>query len=285
MNQSIERFVQGGMLVLGEMIPAKVAARAMHERRVGSAVVCSKDGKMTGLITDRDLSNHVLAFGYSPDAPLFDFMTTEIFTITESADVSEAIAIMCERGVRRVPVVRKLQSGREKCVGMITLDDLISEKALDLETLSRIVSQQVIKRQRVGSKHERQRERAEGTLNRFYNLVSEFTRVERPVAEHMAVYLLSAIIQRLPVTGAVQMISQLPKLLQEDLLDLRAGVNRTITADTLLQGMISRFQMNAKEAETAIGRFWDALENFTSTSREPDQVLMQLPEDMRNLLS
>ena len=81
------------------------------------------------------------------------------------------------------------------------------------------------------------------------------------------------------------MISQLPSLLHEDLLNLRAGPDRAITANTLLSEMNERFQMSPRKASEVMERFWDALEQFTEESGETEHVLTQLPPDMRALLS
>lgn len=285
MNQSTERFLHGGMLVLNENATAQEAARAMYERNVGSVVVANNEGKMIGLITDRDLANQVLAFGYSIETPIHEFMTSEIFTITENQPVTDAITLMSTHGIRRVPVIRRLESGKERCVGMVSLDDLIAEKAIDIDTLSSIISKQILRPQSVRrSKEERNQERLEHKLNRFYSLMEKHTLLDRVDVEELTFYVLSSIVRRLPSSGAAQLISQLPRLLQEDLLDLKAGPNRHITAEALVSGVSTKFAMTPGNAKKVLHEFWEALEEFTADSKEPNQALMQLPVEMRELL-
>lgn len=286
MNESTERFLHGAMLVLNENASAQEAARAMYERHVGSVVVANDDGKMVGLVTDRDLASQVLAFGYPLDAPIHEFMTTELYTITENQPVSDAIKLMATHGIRRVPVIRRLESGKERCVGMISLDDLISEKAIDIEMLSSIVSKQVLRPQAARrNREERNQERLEHKLNRFYSILEKHTLLDRIDVEELSHYVLSSIVRRLPSSGAAQLISQLPRLLQEDLLDLKAGPNRHITADALVSGVASKFNFTPGNAKKVLHEFWEALEEFTADSNEPNQALMQLPVEMRELLT
>lgn len=151
MTRSLDQFIHEDALVLGEYTTVLEAARAMFQRKAGSAVVCDKGGRLVGIVTDRDLSTQALAFGHSPNAPLREFMTTKVCKVNETQHLSEVLHLMERYGVRRIPVMRKLDSGREKCVGIITLDDLIVEKMVDINVLSRIVSQQVTKAPKKGA--------------------------------------------------------------------------------------------------------------------------------------
>lgn len=287
MQESIDRFVHGGILVLHEETTAQQAARAMYERRVGSVVVSNHAGKVTGLLTDRDLSTQVLAFGYAADTPISEFMTSDIQTVQEDAQIKDVLKIMEENGVRRVPVIRKTASHKEKCVGMVTLDDLIAERAINIEVLSRIVGQQVQHPSHLAHGELKRESRTENTLNRFYNLIAEKTGLPRADAEGVSYFLLSALVQRLPYTGAAQLISHLPKILQEDLLSLRAGPNREITTDALLEGLSTRFALTSSDAMQVLERFWEAISQFTSMNQirhsSPERVSARTQTQIREL--
>jgi hypothetical protein len=60
----------------------------------------------------------------------------------------------------------------------------------------------------------------------------------------------------------VHLISQLPSLLQEDLLDLPAGPNPNITAESILSGIMKEFRLNQTDASNLIRYFWQGLEEF-----------------------
>lgn len=284
MNHSIQRFVHGGMLVLPESTSAREAARAMHERGMGCVVLAGTTGGIKGLVTDRDLATQVLAFGYSPDTSIGEFASLDFYSIDKESSLGEVIEIMEQYGVRRVPIVERYGSGRERCVGIVTLDDLILDQAISLESLSAIIAKQISRPMRRARGNGHRQNRLEHTLNRFYSNIASHTGLDRDLAEEVSFYILSEIVQRLPYNGAAQFISQLPRLLQEDLLDLHAGPDREISAASIVRGLVVRFSLPMSRARKIVSEFWEALEDFTRKSGETDHVLGQLPEDMRRLL-
>lgn len=282
LNESIERLVQGRVLVLDRKTSVKEAARAMHERRFGSVVVCDHDGAIVGVVTDRDLACQVVAFGQRTSTPLSDVMSTEIRTVDESATLSEVIEAMEEAGVRRVPVVRRSESGRQRCVGLITLDDLIVVQAIPPERLARIVRSQIVRRTRASHDRTHAEGRMEQTLNRFHNLVAQATGIEKGEVESFSFHLLSQLIQCLPYSDAAHLIAQLPKLLQEDLLDLPAGPNRAMTADSILDSTVNRWGVDPRKVRDILAGFWSAMREFLK-SPVTDHVLERLAPEIRTL--
>ena len=69
------------------------------------AVPIVDDGKLTGIVTDRDIVIRVVAEGKDAVTPAADAMTTELFTVAPDDFVFEAIRLMGDKQVRRVPVV------------------------------------------------------------------------------------------------------------------------------------------------------------------------------------
>lgn len=269
------------VLVLDENTTASVAARAMHERQVGSVLVCNHLGHLTGIVTDRDLSSQVLGFELHPDVPLSEVMTPDPLTLPENSSLQEVIQLMEEYGVRRIPIVEQQTSGKDRCVGIICLDDLIAAKALDAVTASRIVRSQIRKTRPV--LFARGVENAEHTLHRFHRLIGKYTGLERENIEPFTRFVLSEVTQRLTATGAAHFLSQLPKLLQDEMLDLPAGPNRMISAQSLLEGLHTRFEASPEQSMTLLRSFWKAIREFTKNSGETDHVLNQLPETLRHL--
>jgi CBS domain-containing protein len=95
------------------------AARAMKEYNVGDVVV-RKDGKLCGIVTDRDIVIRVLADGKNPDSTSLDSVCTpQPVTISPSQTIKEAMDLMKERAIRRLPVIEG-----ETLVGIVSLGDL-----------------------------------------------------------------------------------------------------------------------------------------------------------------
>lgn len=285
-GKSIERFIHGGLLVLNEDAAIQEAARAMHERGFGCAVVCDNKGRMAGMVTDRDLCAQAVAFGLSPSLPVKELMSEGLHSISEGESLDDATQIMQKHGVRRVPILRKLPSGQEKCVGMVTLDDLIAAKATDAATLARIVAKQVLgKSPFLPPGKSRHAEHIHQTLNRFHRVVQAHTQLEPAIAERLSFYVLGAIFRRISANEARQWAAQLPSLLREDLLTLKAGPDRSITHGEILKALESRFGLVPEDAKLILRRLWRAIIEFMGSPGECDQVLSQMPPKMRELFS
>jgi CBS domain-containing protein len=79
-------------------------ARLMRDGDVGALPVV-EDGKLVGIVTDRDIVIRAVAEGREASTPIGEAMTTEIFFVRPDDFVFEAIRLMGDKQVRRVPVV------------------------------------------------------------------------------------------------------------------------------------------------------------------------------------
>lgn len=132
------------VLVLRQNTTLQEAARALCERQVGCALVADDKGHIIGIVTDRDLSCGALAKALSPNDSLSKVMSTSLIFVSEDSHLSEAVELMKGFGIRRLPVLRNLRGGRQKCVGLLTMDDLILSRAVSLEDLAEIVANQIV---------------------------------------------------------------------------------------------------------------------------------------------
>ena len=100
--------------------PVSVAARQMARYNVGALPVRGPDGRLEGIVTDRDIVLRCVAAGKSPKAlRVRDLMTERVRAVAPDTDVSAAAALMAAEQVRRLPVV---EQGR--LTGMVSLADL-----------------------------------------------------------------------------------------------------------------------------------------------------------------
>ncbi|MDD4162533.1 MAG: CBS domain-containing protein [Methanothrix sp.] len=106
------------------------AAKKMGSANVGSLIIVSGD-KPTGILTERDLVNKVIARGIDPrNLKVAEIMTAPVVSIEPDASLREAAALMLHSGVKRLPVIFK-----GKLVGIITDTDLVSGSSLGLNEI------------------------------------------------------------------------------------------------------------------------------------------------------
>ncbi len=106
----------------------------MRERNVGSVVVCDGD-RPVGVITDRDLALAVVADRVDPEDNARSQASQPIVTGEVEMDIEEAVAIMIQHRIRRLPVTEG-----ELLVGIVTIDDL-AVRAGDLQLAQRITAE------------------------------------------------------------------------------------------------------------------------------------------------
>ena len=108
---------------------AAVAARAFQRYNIGAVPICGADGRVCGILTDRDLVTRCLASGRSPaNTPVRDVMTSKIVSATPDMDASLAAGLMGREQIRRLPV---LENGR--LCGMVSLGDLAVQKESSID--------------------------------------------------------------------------------------------------------------------------------------------------------
>jgi CBS domain-containing protein len=97
------------------------AARKMAQEDIGAVPVCDADGRLAGVVTDRDLAVLVVAEGRDPaQTTLSELLDgTEVVTIGADDSVEEAIRTMKDHAVRRLPVI----DGTD-LVGMVSQADI-----------------------------------------------------------------------------------------------------------------------------------------------------------------
>ena len=105
-----------------------VAARTMTQYNIGALPVC-RNGKLCGLVTDRDIVTRCLASGKDPaDTRVKHVMTEQVTAVRPDMDTGAAAHLMGRLQVRRLPVVN---NGR--VCGMVSLGDLAQREETVLD--------------------------------------------------------------------------------------------------------------------------------------------------------
>jgi IMP dehydrogenase len=282
MLNSIQGLIDRNIIVLHHQTTVRDAARAMESHKVGCVLV-SSEHHIVGMVTDRDLAIHVLAYDQPADLPLKKVMTTNLICIDRTASVEDVLKVMEVNGVRRVPVLDYTRHGIQQCIGIVTLDDLLKIRGTSIDQASRIVKSQLMRRLYHPRFHHLQENR-EQTLDHFYKVMAQEMAVPEAFAERVTYFLLKEFLQKVPATNATHFISQLPSLIRSDMMNIPAGTDRRLKAKSMIEDLRVGFQLTEKTAHDLIPKFWNGLKKALN----PEIVHyleVILPKDFRALLN
>ncbi len=98
------------------------AAVLMRDGDMG-AVPVVEDGKLVGIVTDRDIVVRSIADGKPASSSVGEAMTSEIFSVGPDDFAFEAVRLMGDKQIRRVPVV----NDDGELAGIIAMADIALE--------------------------------------------------------------------------------------------------------------------------------------------------------------
>lgn len=102
----------------------EVAARMLTHYNIGLLPVCSAEGKLCGVVTDRDMVTRCVALGKTPaKTTVREVMTGRVLSVQPDMKANVAAHLMGREQVRRLPVV---ENG--KLCGMLSLADLTRQE-------------------------------------------------------------------------------------------------------------------------------------------------------------
>ena len=125
----VKELMNPGVVWVEPTATAALAARLLSRHNLGALPVCAGDGRLRGMVTDRDIVLRCVAAEDDPAQTMVrDIMTRNCATVAPGDDCREATRLMAAQQVRRLPVV---EGG--KVVGMISLGDLAKSRRFDME--------------------------------------------------------------------------------------------------------------------------------------------------------
>ena len=99
-------------------------ARIMRDQRIGDVLVTDDSGKLCGIVTDRDIVVRAVAENKDLDAmTIGDIHTDKLVTLEPSSDIEDAVQLMRDKAIRRIPVVEN-----DMPVGIVSIGDLAQQR-------------------------------------------------------------------------------------------------------------------------------------------------------------
>ncbi|GAA2645304.1 CBS domain-containing protein [Streptomyces vastus] len=98
-------------------------AKLMREKNIGDVFITEED-HVRGLVTDRDLVIRAMAEDRDPAAtPVREVCSTDLVTVSPQDDIDQAVRLMREHALRRLPVVEE-----GHLIGALSIGDLAVER-------------------------------------------------------------------------------------------------------------------------------------------------------------
>ena len=105
------------------------AAKFLSDNKIGAVVVSGVDGRITGILSERDIVKIIAAKGGTAlNEPVSAAMTSKVVTCTESHTVNQLMEIMTENRFRHLPV----EDGG-KLIGIVSIGDVVRRRIEDVE--------------------------------------------------------------------------------------------------------------------------------------------------------
>ncbi|MFD5226401.1 CBS domain-containing protein [Microbacterium sp. NPDC058342] len=125
-----------GAQCVGENDALTIAAELMRDLDVGALPICGEDGRLKGMLTDRDIVVKGIAAGHDPDTTNAGRFATGVpLTVQAGDDIESVLNLMRAHQVRRVPVIEE-----HRLVGIVSQADIARrlEPGTTGETVERI---------------------------------------------------------------------------------------------------------------------------------------------------
>jgi CBS domain-containing protein len=102
------------------------AALLMRQYNIGALPIHDGDDRLSGMITDRDVTVQAVASGVDANkATVKDYVTSPIVYCFDDQDTEEALRLMTEKRLRRLVVLNR----QKRLVGIVSLGDIACRTA------------------------------------------------------------------------------------------------------------------------------------------------------------
>jgi CBS domain-containing protein len=120
LNEILRLKTEVPLVTVEEHNTALEAVHLMNEHGIGALIV-TRDGRMTGIFTERDVLRRVVGADQSPaGVTVADVMTTRVVCCTPTTTIEEARTLMKNRRIRHLPIL----DTEGDVVGLISIGDL-----------------------------------------------------------------------------------------------------------------------------------------------------------------
>ena len=93
----------------------------MAEKNIGAVIIVDHDQYLIGIFSERDYARRIILEGKkSDDTKLYEVMTKDLITISQSHKIEQCMQIMTYNKIRHLPILEK-----NKLIGIISIGDVV----------------------------------------------------------------------------------------------------------------------------------------------------------------
>lgn len=116
------------------------ACKILTDKRIGCVIALNAEGKISGILSERDIVNGVTNHGGSIlDKPATEFMTHDVIVSQPEDSMAKLMSLMISKRIRHLPVI----DDKEQLAGVISIGDIINARMTELEQESDAMQQYI----------------------------------------------------------------------------------------------------------------------------------------------
>lgn len=109
------------------------AIQLMDAKHIGCLLIMNKNGKLAGILSERDCFRKVILLEKAPRAiHVRETMTKKVIYITPDTTVDDCMAVMTQKRIRHLPVIE-----HDKVCGLISIGDVVKFMATEQDLMIR----------------------------------------------------------------------------------------------------------------------------------------------------
>ena len=125
-NEPVKEIMTRDLITLSNKASIAETIEAMLANQLGALPLVDADGKLAGIVTERDIALSLA--GVAGKDIVQDFMSPKVFTTTPGTPLEGACKIMVRNGLRRIPIIggeADISKAAKKLLGILTSTDVI----------------------------------------------------------------------------------------------------------------------------------------------------------------
>jgi CBS domain-containing protein len=133
----IKDVMNRNVVVVRPDISLREASKVMCEKHIGSLIIVENDN-IVGILTQTDILKAVAEERDLDATVVEDVMNKNVFTIDYEKTIEDAVNIMMEKRIKRLPVTKE-----GKLVGIITASDIITVEPKLITGIANLLSMKI----------------------------------------------------------------------------------------------------------------------------------------------